>query len=91
MSNLSNSQFAKAVEEEENIRRKGLMNFGTGFVGNGFYWGMYPTYTGSTSGYGGYLTTAQNPPVSDSDSGASTTGDASGSMGAGDAGGSGGF
>jgi hypothetical protein len=91
MSNLSNSQFAQAVAEEEKIRRRGLMNSGTGFVGNGFYWGMYPTYTGSESGYGGYLTTAQNPPVSDSGNGASATGDAAGSLGAGDVGGSGGF
>jgi hypothetical protein len=91
MSNLSSSQFAQAVAEEERIRKKGLMNSGTGFVGNGFYWGMYPTYTGSTSGYGGYLTTAQNPPVSDSGNGASSTGDAAGSLGAGDVGGSGGF
>ena len=91
MSNLSNSQFAQAIAEEEKIRRQGLMNSGTGFVGNGFYWGMYPTSTNSTSGYGGYLTTVQNPPVSDSDRGASATGDASGSLGAGDVGGSGGF
>lgn len=94
MSSLSNSQFAKAVAEEEKIRRKGLMNPGRGFVGNGFYWGMYPTYIGAASGYGGYLTTTQNPPVSDSGEGASLSGDAMGSVapgGGGDAGGSGGF
>jgi hypothetical protein len=94
MSNLSNSQFAQAVAEEENIRRKGLMNSGTGFVGNGFYWGMYPMQAGAGSGYGGYLTAAQNPPVSDSGEGASISGDAMGSVapgGGGDAGGSGGF
>jgi len=88
MSNLSNSQFAKAVAEEEKIRRKGLMNSGTGFVGNGFYWGMYPTYIGAGSGYGGYLTTAQNPPVSSSNEGADATGAASGAVGM-DAGGAG--
>jgi hypothetical protein len=94
MSNLSNSQFAKAVEEEERIRGRGLMNSGTGFVGNGFYWGMYPMQAGAGSGYGGYLTAAQNPPVSDSGEGASISGDAMGSVapgGGGDAGGSGGF
>lgn len=94
MSNLSNSQFAKAIAEEEKIRRKGLMNPGRGFVGNGFYWGMYPMQAGAGSGYGGYLTAAQNPPVSDSEEGASISGDAMGSVapgGGGDAGGSGGF
>ncbi len=94
MSSLSNSQFAKAMAEEEKIRRKGLMNSGRGFVGNGFYWGMYPMQAGAGSGYGGYLTAAQNPPVSDSGEGVSISGDAMGSVapgGGGDAGGSGGF
>jgi hypothetical protein len=94
MSSLSNSQFAQAVAEEEKIRSKGLMNPGRGFVGNGFYWGMYPMQAGAGSGYGGYLTAAQNPPVSDSGEGASISGDAMGSVapgGGGDAGGSGGF
>lgn len=94
MSNLSNSQFAQAVAEEEKIRRQGLMNSGTGFVGNGFYSGMYPMQAGAGSGYGGYLTAAQNPPVSDSGEGVSISGDAMGSVapgGGGDAGGSGGF
>ena len=94
MSSLSNSQFAKAMAEEEKIRRKGLMTSGRGFLGNGFYWGMYPMQAGAGSGYGGYLTAAQNPTVSDSGEGASISGDAMGSVapgGGGDAGGSGGF
>lgn len=91
MRNLSNFQFGQMIDREEKIRRRGLMNYGYGFIGNGFYGGMYPTQAGAESGYGGYLTAAQNPPVSDSGEGASATGDASGSVGAGDGGGSGGF
>lgn len=64
MSNLSNEQLGHMTKAEEKIRRKGLMNRDRGFVGNGFWWGMYPTYVGAQSGYGGYLTAAQANPVS---------------------------
>lgn len=91
MRNLSNFQFGLLLDQEKKVRKRGLLNSGYGFVGNGFWWSGYPTYASSESGYGGYMTTAQNPPVSDSGSGASITGDASGSVGAGDGGGSGGY
>lgn len=64
MSNLSNEQLGRITRDEDEIRRKGLMNPDRGFVGNGFWWGMYPTYVGAQSGYGGYLTAAQADPVS---------------------------
>jgi hypothetical protein len=63
MSVLSN-QFSNAIQQEENVRKKGLMNPDRGFVGNGFYWGMYPMSTDQYSGYGGYMSAASNPPVS---------------------------
>jgi hypothetical protein len=62
MSVLSN-QFSNALEEDK-VRKKGLMNPDKGFVGNGFYWGMYPVSIDQYSGYGGYLTAAQPEPVS---------------------------
>ena len=47
MRNLSGAQFDK---EEKKVRQLGLMNRDRGFVGNGFWWGLYPTYAGSGSG-----------------------------------------
>ncbi len=67
MSHLNKAQFKQALSQEDKIRKKGLMNPGRGFVGNGFWWGMYPTYVGALSGYGGMMTTATpQEPVSPS-------------------------
>ena len=55
MRNLSKAQFEK---EEKKVRQLGLMNRGGGFVGNGFWWGLYPTYAGSGSGYGNMMSSA---------------------------------
>jgi hypothetical protein len=74
MSNLSHQQLGHITKTEEEIRRKGLTNPDKGFVGNGFWWGMYPTYVGAQSGYGGYLTAAQADPVSPMGDGASVSG-----------------
>ena len=64
MRSLSKAQFEK---EEKKIRKQGLMNPDRGFVGNGFWWGMYPTYVGATSGYGSMMTSATpQEPVSSS-------------------------
>jgi hypothetical protein len=63
MTVLSN-QFSDAMKEEDKVRKKGLMNPSRGYVGNGFYWGMYPMSTDEYSGYGGYMTATQQDPVS---------------------------
>ena len=55
MRNLSRAQFDK---EEKKVRQLGLMNRDRGFVGNGFWWGLYPTYAGSGSGYGSMMSSA---------------------------------
>jgi hypothetical protein len=52
MSNLSHNQLGHMTRVEDEIRSKGLMNPDRGFVGNGFWWGMYPTYVGAQSGFG---------------------------------------
>jgi hypothetical protein len=64
MSNLSNAQLGKMANQEEAIRRQGLLNPDRGFVGNGFWWAGYQTYADKMSGYGGYQTAAQNDLVS---------------------------
>lgn len=84
--NVLSNQFTNAISNEEKIRRKGLMNRGGGFVGNGFYWGMYPMSTDQYSGYGGYMTAATNEPVS----GMGDTASSDGPGGDGGMGGSGG-
>ena len=64
MRNLSRAQFDK---EEKKVRQLGLMNNERGFVGNGFWWGLYPTYAGSGSGYGSMMSSAMpQEPVSSS-------------------------
>lgn len=64
MRSLSKAQFEK---EEKKMRDQGLMNSGRGFVGNGFWWGMYPSYAGAGSGYGGAMSAAApQDPVSSS-------------------------
>lgn len=55
MRNLSRAQFDK---EENKVRQLGLTNRDRGFVGNGFWWGLYPTYAGSGSGYGNMMSSA---------------------------------
>jgi len=62
--NVLSNQFTNAVANEEKIRKQGLMNPDKGFVGNGFYWGMYPMSISQYSGYGGYMTAATNEPTS---------------------------
>jgi len=64
--NVLSNQFTNAIATEEKIRKKGLMNPDKGFVGNGFYWGMYPMSVDQYSGYGGYMTAATNEPSSPS-------------------------
>jgi hypothetical protein len=49
---LNREQFQDAIAQEEQIRKKGRLNPGTGFVGNGFWWAGYPTYTDQLSGFG---------------------------------------
>jgi hypothetical protein len=67
MNPLNNKQFKDALSQEETIRKQGLMNPDKGFVGNGFWWGYYPTFVSAQSGYGGYMTSAMpQAPVSDS-------------------------
>jgi hypothetical protein len=66
MRNLSNGQFA--ITAEDQIRKRGLMNPDRGFVGNGFWWGLYPSQVASQSGYGGYMTASQ-PQAVNQDSG----------------------
>lgn len=67
MSSLNNNQFKDALSQENKVRKKGLMNPDKGFVGNGFWWGYYPTFLNAENGYGGYMTAAMpQPPVSES-------------------------
>ena len=64
MRSLSKAQFQN---QEDKVRKLGLMNNERGFVGNGFWWGLYPTYAGSGSGYGGMMSSAApQEPVSSS-------------------------
>lgn len=64
MRSLSKAQFEK---EEKRIRKLGYMNSGYGYIGNGFYYGMYPSFYGASSGYGGVMSTAMpQDPVSSS-------------------------
>jgi hypothetical protein len=52
MSSLSNAQLGNVLRTEEQIRKKKRLNPDTGFVGNGFWWAGYPTYTDQLSGFG---------------------------------------
>jgi hypothetical protein len=62
---LSNEQFKKQVREEEKIKRRGLVNPNTGYVGNGFWWNGYTYQTDEYNGYGGVDSAPQNPPMHD--------------------------
>ena len=74
MSSLSNSQFATTEAE---IRKRDVMNPDKGFVGNGYWWGMYPTYVAAQSGYGGYMTASQ-PQAVNEEGGTASVSDPSG-------------
>jgi hypothetical protein len=77
MSVLSNSQLGPSEEE---VRKKNLMNPDKGFVGNGFWWGAYPTYVAAQSGYGGYMTASQ-PQAVNEEGGTASVSDPSGLTG----------
>lgn len=77
MNPLSNSQFATTEAE---IRKRGLVNPDKGFVGNGYWWGMYPSYYAAQSGYGGHLTASQ-PQAVNQEGGTASVSDPSGLTG----------
>lgn len=86
-SNLSR-QFDGAANVEERQRRRFKRKHESGFVGNGFWFGMYPNMVGAlTSGTNVLPERDQDQPMSDGSTAAATDGMGVGGTGAGYVGG----